>query len=81
MDCQKYFTKLKKMKNTQPERKPIKIGKSSGTTYYFGFKDITCNFKPQEVKMTKNVLREKTNCAVCQSNGSRFLKQKHNNKK
>ena len=31
--------------------------------------------------MTNKVLREKSNCVVCQSNKSRFLKQKHNNKK
>ena len=31
MDCQKHFTKLQKMKNTQSEIKPIKIGKRPGT--------------------------------------------------
>ena len=35
----------------------------------------------QEVKMKNKVLREKSNCVVCPSNKSRFLKQKHNNKK
>ena len=44
-------------------------------------KDFTHNFRPQEVKMTNKVLREKSNCVVCQSNKSRFLKQKHNNNK
>ena len=34
-----------------------------------------------EVKMTNKVLREKPDCVVCESNKSRFLKQKHNNKK
>ena len=33
-------------------------------------------FRPQEVKMTNKVLREKSNCVVCRSNQSRFLKQK-----
>ena len=28
-------------------------------------KDYTDNFKPQEVKMTNKVLREKSNCDVC----------------
>ena len=79
--CQKHFTKLQKMKNTQSEIKPIKIGKRPGTTYCFGCKDFTHNFRPQEVKMTNKVLREKSNCVVCRSNKSRFLKQKHNNKK
>ena len=39
------------------------------------------NFKPQEVKMINKVLREKSNCVVCRSSKSRFLKQKHNSKK
>ena len=29
------------MKNTLSKIKPIKIGKQSGTTYCFGFKDYT----------------------------------------
>ena len=53
MGCQKHFTKLQKMKNTQSEIKPIKIGKRLGTMYCFGCKDYTQNFRPQEVKMTK----------------------------
>ena len=73
MDCEKHFTKLQKMKNTQSEIKPIKIGKRPGTTYCFGCKDFTHNFRPQEVKMTNKVLREKSNCVVCRSNKSRFL--------
>ena len=35
----------------------------------------------EEIKMTNKVLREKSNCVVCRSNKSRFLKQKHSNKK
>ena len=81
MGCQKHFTKLQKMKNTQSEIKPIKIGKRPGTTYCFGCKDFTHNFRPQEVKMTNKVLREKSNCVVSRSNKSRFLQQKRNNKK
>ena len=81
MGCQKHFTKLQKMKNTQSEIKPIKIGKRLGTMYCFGCKDYTQNFRPQEVKMTNKVLREKSHCVICRSNKSKFLKQKHNNKK
>ena len=40
MICQKYFTKLLKMKNTQSEVNPIKIGERPGTTYCFGYKDF-----------------------------------------
>ena len=70
MDCQKCFTKLQKMENTQSEIKLIKIGKRPGTTYCFGCKDFTHNFRPQEVKMTNKVLREKSNCVVCSPNKS-----------
>ena len=53
------------MKKTQSKTKPIKIGKQSGTRYCFGCKDYTKNFRPQEVKMTNKVLREKSHCVVC----------------
>ena len=81
MDCQKHFTRLQKIKNPQSKIKPIKIGKRPGTTYCFGCKDFAHKFRPQEVKMTNKVLREKSNCVVCRSNQWRFLEQKHNNKK
>ena len=64
------------MKNIQSKIKPIKIGKQPGTTYCLGCKDFTHDFRPPN-----KVLREKSNCVVCQSNKSRFLKQNHNNKK
>ena len=80
-DCQKHFNKLQKMKNTQSEVKPNKIGNRPGATYYFGCKDFTHNFRPQEVKMTNKILSKKSSCVVCRSNKSRCPKQKHNNKK
>ena len=46
---------------TQSERRPIKIGKRPGTAYCFGCKDYTQTFRPQKVKMTNKVLREKSN--------------------
>ena len=46
------------MKNTQSKIEPIKIGKQSGTTYCFGCKDYTKNFRPEKVKMTKKYLEE-----------------------
>ena len=61
--------------------KPIKTGKELGTMYCLGCKDFTHNFKPQEVKMTNKVLREKSNSVVCWSSKSRLLKQKYNKKK
>ena len=63
------------------EKHAIKTGKKPKTTYYLGCKDYTHNFKPQEVKMTNKVLQEKSKCMVRRSNKSRFLNQKHNNKK
>ena len=66
------------MKNTISNIKPIKIGKQSGTTYCFGCKYYTKNFRPQKVKMINKVLRQKYQCVLCQSNNSTFLKQKIN---
>ena len=50
------------MKNTQSKIKAIKIGKQLGTTYCFGCKGYTKNFRPGKVKMTNKVLREKSHC-------------------
>ena len=69
------------MKNMQSEIKPIKIGKRPETMYCLGSKEFTHNFRLQEVKMTNKIFREKSNCVVCWSSKSRFLKLKHNNKK
>ena len=66
------------MKNTKSKIKLIKIRKQSGTTYCFGCKDYTKNFRPEKVKMTNKVLREKSHSVICQSNKSRFFKQKIN---
>ena len=54
------------MKNTQSKIKPIKTKKELGTTYCLRCKDYTHNFKPQEIKMTNKVLREKTVSSVSQ---------------
>ena len=62
---EKIMPTIKDMKNTQSKIKPIKRGKKPGSTYCLGCKDYTDNFKPQEVKMTNKVLREKSNCVVC----------------
>ena len=68
------------MKNTESNKKPIKTGKKPDTTYCFECKDFAHNLKPQEIKMTNEILREKSNCVVCRPSRSRFLKQKLNNK-
>ena len=62
------------MKSTQSEIKPIKTGKRPGTTNCLGCKEFTHNFRPQKVKATNKVLKEKSNCVICRSNKSRFLK-------
>ena len=66
------------MKNTQSKVKPIKIGKQSETTYCLGCEDYTQNFRPEKVRSTNKVLREKSHYVVCRSSKSRFLKQKIN---
>ena len=66
------------MKNTKSKIKLIKIRKQFGTIYCFGCKGYTKNFRPQEMKMTNKVLREKSHCVVRQSNKSILLKQKIN---
>ena len=55
--------------------KPIKTAKQPGTTYCFGCKDYTKNFRPEKVKITNKVVREKSHCIVCRTNKSRFVKQ------
>ena len=57
----KYFPHCKyEKKNIKSKIKPIKTGKELGTTYCLGCKDFTNSFRPQEVKMTNKVLREKS---------------------
>ena len=56
MICQKNTARLQRMKNTQSKIKPTKTGREIGAMYCLGCKDYTHNFKPQEVKMTNNVL-------------------------
>ena len=53
------------MKNTQSKVKPIKIGKQSETMYCLGCKDYTQNFRPEKVRTTNKVLREKSHYVVC----------------
>ena len=65
---------MKNMKNTKLKIEPIKIGKQPGTTYCFGCKDYIKNFRPEKLKMTNKILREKTHCVACQSNKSRLKK-------
>ena len=69
------------MKNVQSKIITDKNWKKIRTTYCLGSKDYTDNFESQEMKMTNKVLREKSNCVACRSSKSRFLKQKHNNRK
>ena len=69
------LTDVTNMKNILSDLKPIKTGKQPEATYCFGFKDYTKNFRPEKVKMTNKVVREKPHCIVCRTNKSRFLKQ------
>ena len=79
----KKYCQIVKNENTQSKIKPIKTGKKTWNNVLLGCQDYSHNFRPQEVKMTNKVLREKYNCVVCESNKSRFLKKKnkkHSNK-
>ena len=64
----------KKWKTQNQKQNQQKIGKQPETTYCFGCKDYTQYFRPEKVKMTNKVLREKSHCIICRSNKSRFLK-------
>ena len=81
MHCQKHTTHNIRHEKRVIKNKTNKNWEKIEATYYFGCKDYTNNFKLQEIKMTNKVLREKSNCVVCQSSKSRFLKQKRSNKK
>ena len=59
----------------------FKMDRQKNTVILQGMKNTTRRKKPLEVKMTNKVLRERSNCIVCRSSKSKFLKQKHNNKK
>ena len=74
----KTFYQITKNEKHKKTIKPIKIGKQFGTTYCFGYKDYAQTFRPEKVKMTNKVLREKSHCVVCRYNQSGFLKQKIN---
>ena len=74
----RYFAKKNATHNVRHEKHEIKNKtnenrKKPGTTYCLGCKDCTHNFRPQEVKMTNKVLREKSNCFVCRNAKSRFF--------
>ena len=68
--CQQYNIRYKKHSGN----KTNKTWKKSGTTYCLGCKDHTNNFKTQEVKLTNEVLREKSNYVDCWYKKPRFLR-------
>ena len=80
MERQKNIPRLQRMKIIQSKTKPIKTRKELGTMYCLGCKDYNQNFKRQVVQITNKVLREKSNCIICRSSKSQFLKQKHSSK-
>ena len=49
-------------------------------TYCSGCKKHTNNRRTIKVTMINKVIRDKSRCANCMSDESRFLKQKHNKK-
>ena len=79
--AKKILADYKEWKTHNHKKKNDKNLKEFRTTYCLGCRNYTHNFRSQEVKVTNKVLREKSNCAVCRSTRSIFLKQKYNNKK
>ena len=77
----KKYCQITKNEKQTIKNKTKKDWEKTGTTHCLGCKDCTDNFKPQKIKMTNKVLREKPNYGVCWSSKSTFLKQKYNNKK
>ena len=67
--------KPKKNKKKKKKKKKLEQRKDAKITL------IRLHFKPQELEITNKVLRKKSDCVVCRSSESRFLKQKHDNKK
>ena len=65
MDCQKNTTHNIRHEKRAIKKKAIKTGEKIETMYCLGYKDYNDNFKPQEIKMTNKVPREKSNCAIC----------------
>ena len=80
MDCQKNTAHNIRLEKHTIKIKTDKNWKKPEKTYCLGCKDCSNNFKPQEIKMTNKVLREKSKCVACRSSKSISLKQKHNNK-
>ena len=58
----KTFYQITKNGKHTIKNKTDKVEKRPGTTYCFGCKDYTQNFRPENVKMTNKVLREKSHC-------------------
>ena len=71
----KTFYQIKKNEKHTIKNKTHKNWKTTGTTYCLGCKDFIHKFRLQEIKMTNKVLREKSDCIVCPSSKSRFLRQ------
>ena len=47
-------------------------------TYCLGCREQTGNIGSKRITMTNKVIRDKSRCAECYSDKSRFMKQKHN---
>ena len=65
MDCQKNTTHNIRHEKHTIKNKIDKNWKKIETTYCLGCKDYTHNYKPEEVEMRNNVLREKSNNIAC----------------
>ena len=57
-------------------KKEKEKSRKKNMTYCLECEDCTGNISPKKVTMTNKVIREKTACAVCTFNTSRYLKPK-----
>ena len=76
-----FYQITKNEKHTIKNKGQQKLENKLERRIFWGAKILRTILGYKKLKMTNKVLREKSKCVVCRNATSRFLKQKHNNKK
>ena len=76
-----FYQITKNEKHTIKNKGKQKLENKLEGRIFWGVKIFRTILGCQKLKMTNKVLREKPKCVVCRNATSRFLKQKHSNKK
>ena len=76
-----FYQITKNEKHTIKNKGKEKLENKLEGRIFWGVKIFRTILGCQKLKMTNKVLREKSKCVVCRNATSRFLKQKHSNKK